>query len=421
MGEYIFFVLVGAFIFWFFFVPAGPGPLSIRSWGGTTLQKACRDLKGSSTEDGKQGFGTIDGITWSVKIEKNVSFVIEVDLQLPFDSSFNLTREGLMSRLAKDLGKEDLLTGHDVFDQKMLIRSESTLNALALLDKKLRSRLLTLAKFSDSLNLSNRGLKIVIDDMSISPYTLIRQIKRGVNICEHIEKKHDVQTMIIDNFLHDPVDAVRLKNLKVAALNYQSTERMLHDYEKTLKDSSLDVQIEGASLLGKKGAEHVAGVLRKKMTKMTTEELLKAVELFDAAGYVAAVPVLKNLFEKTSELAVKTAVLRAFTTLGDETLSPFLERKLQVKESHIVAAAAAALGTCGTASVLEKLYRVSEHEKGKTRQEILAAMARIQERLGIDGGWLSASETGEKDGALSVTEAGAEGALSMTERKKRKK
>ena len=81
-----------------------------------------------------------------------------------------------------------------------------------------------------------------------------------------------------------------------------------------------------------------------------------------------------------------------------------------------------ALGTCGTIESMEKLHNLSKKGSGsKIREEATAAMGQIQSRLGVDGGWLSVAELGETDGALSVAKENVEGALSMTDKKEKKK
>lgn len=384
------------------------------------LKKTCKVLNLTTSRDGTESYGTIDQHRFLLKIESESIFSLFVYHELPVEGQVTIRRENLSSKIKRNIGKGDILIGDSSFDDVMLLRSENAVEVTALLNSKNRIMITELSEDTGSFSVSSEGIKANFDVIKFHPNMISRFVKDMIAASKSLCQKSDIRNMLIKNTLSDPEPGVRINNLRMLALHYSLEQDLVYAVLESLKDFSMDMQVEAASLLQEEGMEHLVGIL-KRNEKTSDTILLKIIELIHENCYSKGAEVLKEIYNIKGQ-EIRIAVLKAFETFGETALAPFLAERLNVQDNALLVSLFRALGTCGTVNEIERiggLAKIIGH--ANVRKEARKAIALIQDRYGVDKGWLSVAEYTETDGALSMANEDAEGGLSFTKEKNNQK
>ncbi len=301
--------------------------------------------------------------------------------------------------------------------------TESPDTAIAILTKDLRSKIMALAKNSDYARVSRYGIHIYNNKTEVSsPESVVDGIINLIDIAKLILSYSDYRSLHIDNVLKDPINKVKLNNLKVLVSNYPHDNEIEELLKGCFKCEDLSIQFEAAKNVRPEGLHHILDLLSKNKI-IDHEIIIEAVRTFGDALFKESAPVLIDVYNYYHRKNMRLEILKTFRKFSDETLSPFLESLLDYTDDDIVDGAVDTLATCGNVQSVGKLLQLS----GKSinpffRNRINETVLQIQSRLGsVEKGWLSVSELKESDGALSIADAADEGALSISDSDKKNK
>ena len=232
--------------------------------GETALRNACRMLKGTCSKNGAYGKGTVDGLEFTLKIDAEAGYDIFLSHKLPVSGLMSIKRENLVSRLRKDIGKEDVQVGDAYFDERMLLEASEPTWFAAVLNEKTRKLIIQLSEKSGSFSISNSWIKVSLTQYGTAAEKLVRLIRKAAAVSRALSAQGDVKHMLIHNLFYDTNPEVRLNNLRMLSLRYPRTKELTGVFSDAMNDPSVEIQIEAATLLEEKGMNHLLVILKKK-------------------------------------------------------------------------------------------------------------------------------------------------------------
>lgn len=373
------------------------------------LVRACKSLECKINKTGDYASGKSHNISYSIRLNINTnSFEIFINHSLPVTGRINIKKESLISIIKKDFGKNDLILGDKKFDDQMLIKATYPYAMHALLQSQNRKIILNMNDLCDNFELSNSWLKIHLP-INANSEMIRRALNTGISVSNSLMRETDLKKMLIHNIFHDPLEEVRLNNLKALITHYPKAREINQVLEDALQDTHITVQIEAAEHLKENGMRHLSALLQN---SLSDKRLIQIIKILSKNKYQEAGPQLEILYAKKNQ-DIQIEILKAFKSFQNNSLEPFLLDRLQDRNINIAHHAIDALATCGTVNAMDTLYKLyTNAPDSKTGKKSYDAMAAIQARLGIDKGWLSVSDLDGPEGGLSITDHRKEGALS---------
>jgi hypothetical protein len=294
----------------------------------------------------------------------------EIDIGNENLHAFSINAESIVSRMKKIFGKDDILTGDELFDDIALIKGY--------------------INFSDI-----RSFEDIKHNLN-SAILLAKNFCRKGNPVDLIKKNYPAETA---------------KKVKKKLLNtlYSMKGFLPPDdpmIKKVLKDKSAEIQFLGARLLGKNGYD----LLRKIYEQGDVYIKKRIISHLTNGRESSFLDFFLEHAEKESDITVKQKLAGYFRMTRNNKAEPFLRKELHVQRGNesihdfvsYKLAIIWALKYCGTYESIEPLYRINQPALKREADE---AIAMIQDRIGAgDKGWLSISTETDSEGGLSLAD-----------------
>lgn len=328
-----------------------------------------------------------------------------------------VSRETDFFRLQKQWKGEDIQVGDRDFDDVFMVNGSSPLHVSALMNEQLRKNIRYLAERAENLNLTSSWFEILLRFNGIWDEDIVQYARKAVSISQDMSRGDDARARLMENIRGDSVPGVRMTCIRHLGSHYPADGEVTALLEGALKDSSRQVRIEAARHLGYGGLEFLARMLREEHD-LDEYDLLRTIKFMGEHRFAGGVPVMKEIFTKAGSESVSGEILKAFTAIGDTGLSGFLLDRLGNSNGNILDGVISALATCGTVEAVEPLLKLAKSSINPLfRSDVQKAIDGIQSRLsGADAGWLSVSGVEGTAGALSMSDAPGDGALSRAKK-----
>jgi len=198
-----------------------PGWRSRIRIGGTGLALFTRGSAVRGTVDGKKF--AIRGFQGIEKGNDRVSIILSH--KLPFPMKLFMSGETSVSKMKKKVGWEDILTGDDVFDGKMLLRCDIPAAIRAMLDRKTRSDILDLLNSQVEFFITHEGVSIVLDVLVAAKIakTAVDRLKKIADVSAALTDTRSVSWRLVEILLGDDEPAVRVLCIRDLALMEDDT------------------------------------------------------------------------------------------------------------------------------------------------------------------------------------------------------
>jgi hypothetical protein len=387
---------------------------------------------------GAQIQGEIDGIWVKIqKVEKGYC-TLTVDGRSRISHGLELGKENLFTRTMAP----DILTGDAAFDYDVRITGNEAVS-LAVLNHATRQVVLRTVVAA--------GAKVEQGRIAIMKGRL-GEVERAVPSIVDLAKQIEMDDSMIAahlaaNATQDPLQGVRLRNLRVLLDGYPRDEVTTPTCRKLLRRSSQpELRLEAAVFLGEEGLEVVSEIAR---SDTYNEDLrVRAVEsLVRESGTAQTAPLLDELLEVRSSrirrvvisglghFRYKPAAARlqslirgadpgtaeeiavALTRIADPACEPGLLLLLEHVNTRVRTAAVRGLALVGTLAAVEPLMSLTSGLAiSPLSREAKAAIQQIQAQARISGGehgQLSVLPSDDREGALSPAGDADNGGLSL--------
>jgi len=385
--------------------------------------------------------GFFEGVWVRISILDKVSLVIDCRGKIPDD--LKLGSENLLTRTMAP----DILTGDPFFDYHARITG-SEIAALAVLTSEVRRLVYAVVVKQGAIVDAGR----LVLKGKLTPEEVEAAVPRLVHLAKQLVlKESDVAARLASNAEHDPLEGVRVRNLRLLLEHFAADQLAVDTCRRLLQTSHQELRFEAAVFLQEEGIDALVEIA---LAEKVGEDLrVRAVEhLTRASSAAAAIPVMEQLLEAelrepslarlrraaitamgrfrhspaATQLAcfldgwdVRTAeaAAKALGAIGNTTVEQRLVRLLSAEDSRLVTAGIEALGRLGSATAVEPLLALATQPGSRSlRREAQTAVARIQQRLGdAEQGQLSVALPPEQEGALSPADEDAMGAVSVPE------
>lgn len=347
--------------------------------------------------------------SWFFEVSAHYNSALKEKFEIRY-ISINLQNNRKMKRTGK---YPEILSGDKNFDTVFTGNSEHKSFYHGLLKYKLRNSLLILSNESESVNVSNSSLVVLIP-LNPEEKPLISCINMIKNIMNHITNDTSLKEKLIDTIKHDPVPEVKLHNIRALAEEYNTSDTR-NIIREAMSDPNISLRIECAKHLGDEGIDYLRDMIQTE-SKLDTDQLHTIIQILKKTNDREIVKKFRYIYPKSREI-VKQRILILFREFSDNEVNEFLLSELSKGNADLNIAIIEALGTCGTVDSIEKLIVWSKEQLNPfMRNTVKQAIEKIQSRLGPAGrGWLSIPEYSEKEGALSIADEASDGALSIVD------
>lgn len=334
----------------------------------------------------------------------NTGGIFRMTLENNFSTGLSETR----------LTGEEILVGDAEFDARFLIKGSSPLHVSALMNEGTRKKILTIEGKSHFVVLTSTWFEVVLRYGGRKKEDVAAITREALEVSKDLSRNDDVRARLLDNIRADSVPGVRAACIRHLASHFPSDSEITDLLSVTLKDPDLLVRIEAARHLGFEGLEVLTKMLEEGQN-ISEDETLNIIRFLEEHRFAGSIPVLRKMFESGGSEAVLMEILKVFTAIGDTGLNGFLVKHLEHNTGDIRDGLISALSTCGTVDAVEPLLKLSKSSISPfLHSDIQRSIASIQSRLGgADAGWLSVTETGSAEGALSMGDGAGDGALSI--------
>ena len=315
--------------------------------------------------------------------------------------------------LSNNLKGEDIQVGDAGLDRTFQIKGSSPLHVAALMNERMRKTILGLVGRSQMLVLTSTWFEIVLKYHGLKREEIVAIARDALDVSRDMSREDDIRGRLMDIIRNDSAPGVRAACIRQLMSHFPVDREITDLLGGALKDADVSVRIEAARHLGFEGLELLAKMLKEE-TGLDEYDTLRAVRFIGEHRFTGGVPVLKEVFARANNETVLLEILKAFTAIGDTGLCAFLLDHLEHRNGDIRDGVISALATCGTVDAVEPLMKMVKSSINPLfRSDVQKTITSIQSRLGgADNGWLSVTETGETEGALSMSGGAGEGALS---------
>ena len=399
----------------------------------------------SPTASGTVGKHRVTVDTYTVSTGKSSQVYTRVRVQANGVGRLSLGAEGMFATLGKAFMGEDVSLGVPAVDDLLVVRAATQGDALARLGHRGRAAAVRAvngegARLKDGViewTRSGRekdlGKLQHIADTLLELATATDVIDTYGALADHVEQDPDAgfRYRCLETLAAAAPRSAAAERAARAALNDSSPHlqlaamRFFHvggpaEVAALVTDDAIpsDVRASAIDLLIARfsiAVDTVLPAVQQAFDRGRYEALGAAVRALAALDKVPAIAVLRRRLEH-ADLGTRAEMARAARRRGSDEAQPFLLELLASEEVEVVTAAAESLGQVGSIGAVEALdaagsgFTTSRDIKSATR----AAIARIQERAGGEGGGLSLSQAAGDGGELSIQTI-EEGALSEVE------
>lgn len=366
---------------------------------------------------------------------------IRAEKEIPTD--LVVGAEGISSRIGKALTGGDVETGDDLFDREVLLRG-SEARLVAILDR--QTRHLVRAAVARGTSIADGMASLVVRGDLENPARLADPAVLLAALADAISNRSalPVAALLRENAIHDPVAAVRRRNLEILADQFPANAETRAALEAASADLDPGVRLFASARIGTGGggADALADIvadpylddtvradaLRQLIEAQAGARTLRVVEwvLNDKSAAVralaigaigkarrtTAMPVLLALAAKANDPEEQRALAEAFWRMRDPAAEDVLLQMLEHGEVRVRMEAARALGRTGGVRSVEPLRGVQGLLAGELGRIAEEAIVAIQGRLRhASEGQLSVAEPPDEQGQVSL--ASGRGAVSV--------
>jgi len=362
--------------------------------------------------------------TLGISIEQvsvnRVSFLgFELDYQSTIPGDIYISKENFRDKFNHLVGKQDIQTGDPDFDDEMSLLATPLYLIPALMDEKTRRLILRLVDRGQQIEITQIKVKCLIKKTlfpDMDEWKEIVDLLRSIS--SKLARKRTLAYRFAENILKDPLEEVRINNIKALTQFAPNAADTLETLRQALSDPCARVRIEAAKYLGDEGCAHLATMIARDRENLETLRLIEIIEGLNQKQPAKYLELLKELYgmQRIDINPLRMMILEHYKKKGNESLQSFLLEQLGKERGDLDVYIIEALGTCGTVESVEKLLEYSDstwdREIRRTTKEAVAA---IQARLGnVEKGWLTIPKTGKSAGGLSITNNAGAGALSQS-------
>lgn len=347
----------------------------------------------------------------------SVFFDLELKFATPLPGNFTLRTRRDGGWINWRRAKSELLLSDWQFEKRFSVRATDPALAWAVLGPPLRRKLIHLLESSDSVRLSQDGLRIAMPLVRVSRRDLFIAASElaGTTCKEILVAAQDIPASLQKNITRTRAVYVKEEMVRCLGSRYGSHPRVKDYLRGLLQQKSRAVQVAAASFLGEEGVQHVLRMLEH--TRYLTADV--KIEIMDIVG-VDKVPdafaVLTREFRKTGSSVLKRKILELLAQAPAAAVNSFLLREQGLKrnrEEKVQAAILELLGKVGDHETYRILRaRQDQGQQGWLARSLELALERLVLRLGLAPGQLSVAEYVSESGALSRTGQAGDGALS---------
>jgi hypothetical protein len=348
---------------------------------------------------------------------------VKITPALKFPINFQITRETVLTKVQRMVGKKDIETWDDRFDDSMLLDADSPHILIGLLDAEIRGLIMVLSGASRYFEINSSGITAGIErTLRLKSGTAVKFIQLAAAIGQDLSKDVSMEERFAQNIKADPIPQVRINNILALTIYAPGKPGMDSILKEALDDPSPGVQVEAAKHLEEQGMNHLVKILETRRESLEPTLIKEILQTLQENKFSKSIPVLEKIYHSDRGDDLKKSILQAFAVFGDTSLNSFLLVELEKENPGFTLYIIEALGTCGQVEAVEKLFKTGKKTLNLiTRRKVKEAITRIQSRLGdVEKGWLSMTYLQDIDGALSLDSDPGEGALSAAEEKPRR-
>lgn len=376
----------------------------------------------------------IDSYTVSTGKSSQTYTRIVLDGGRKIPHGLQLKSEGMMSSIKKAFAGSDLITGDELFDERVFLKGHD-LDTISRLDGNTRQAALAVVSGlkgtvgEGKIRITKSGLvrdPDKLESMARGVIALARGLAGG---------QKDPAERLARNAREDSDAGIRLNNLRLLTASYPQHPATATTIEKALDDPDSSIRLH-AALAGSENVE----TLRDLATSegIPASDRARALKHLVAAVGNQAIDALREALSCHS-VRVREAAIHGIGQVGDRTTQTLLIHLVEDPEPRIATALATALGFVEHPDVEQALLRLLEHDAddvkiataaslgrvgsvkaveplleytkglllgGDLKDQARQAIESIQSRLGdADHGQLSLSPVGVASGGLSVEQA----------------
>ncbi|MET0556499.1 MAG: HEAT repeat domain-containing protein [Vicinamibacteria bacterium] len=289
-----------------------------------------------------------------------------------------LQRVEASTRLLEAMGVRDLEVGDPAFDADLLLASAKPLLARALLDAETRAGLRAAFAGGYPLSVGRGALKATLRHASSGPGFDADTLRTLIALAHRLEPVRTPELRLARIVRSDPLAAVRAAALGALLESAPRHQRTLEAVRAATKDADPAIRLRAAVAQGAEGVP----VLQALAGDAGCDDAIGA-EAVTALGtrlpLEAAIAAVDRA-ARGERLRTGLAAVGVLTEKGSPTVEPVLVAALHAPDPTLAAAAASALGACGSVAAVPDLARAEEREPA-VRRAAREAVAAIQSRL----------------------------------------
>jgi HEAT repeat protein len=340
--------------------------------------------------------------------------MIMIKYEKVFHGALHITRETRESRLRKEFGEQDILTGDDNFDDMMLVYASDPAVAASFLSVETRKEIKELARAVEMFHITEKYITLWAGSGTLRKLGLADVVRRLLALIRELRAAADVRRRLVNNIAGETLEPVKLILLGFLTARFSVDDEVKNLLLKLLSDESTAVRMEAALFLGTKGMRCITSLLEKGL--LDGGRAARGAVHLGRNRYSQAIPVLMGMYGG-ADVKMREAILDAAREMGNRDLESFLLKETGNTRPLLALRAVKALASCGTVDAvapLRRLHKSSDNPiiRAAAEETLLAIRARLGARK---TGWLSIPKTGMMDGALSRGGTAGEGALSGKE------
>ncbi len=300
---------------------------------------------------------------------------VYVDHSVPLEGHFTVYSGGLVVRR---WGRTQKSTGYDAFDRVHGLYATGSHVLPAVLRSDAMEMVLRLRELTDTYEITRSWFRAYFTRHNAAVLAEAVHLMSGVSaiLC----RGGDARDLLTENISLEGNYGFRLLCLRELTARFPMDAPMEEFLRRRMEGDSPDLRVAAAGHLSQDGMAYLLRLLDEGSEPSLVPQIVGTLAGFRSA---AALPALKKLYA-TGDPLQRRAVLRAFGTIGDGSVTSFLAEDLAAAAPELRTDLADALGACGTADALEPLLEAAESWRGEGDAWAAAAAAaeKIRERAG---------------------------------------